>query len=83
MDVAFEIGRVAYRLDRYVEAHRAFLLSIDHYGEDPRTRFNLGLCWYYRDQFEKARAEFELALEQDSEYQDARTWIAKCNKRTR
>lgn len=83
VDVAFEIGRVAYRLDRYVEAHRAFLLSIDHYGEDPRTRFNLGLCWYYRDQFDKARSEFELALEQDSDYQDARAWIAKCDKRTR
>ncbi|MCA9775938.1 MAG: tetratricopeptide repeat protein [Candidatus Eremiobacteraeota bacterium] len=83
VDVAFEIGRVAYRLDRYAEAHRAFVLSIEHYGEDPRSRFNTGLCWYYRDQFEKARAEFELALEQDPHYKDAKTWIAKCDKRTR
>lgn len=82
VDVAFEVGRVAYRMDRYQEAHRAFSLSIALYGEDPRTRFNLGLSWYYRDQFAAAQKEFERALELDPEYEDAQSWVAKCKRRS-
>lgn len=81
VDVTFEIGRIAYRLELYDKAHHAFSLSLLHYGEDARTRFNLGLTWYYRDQFELAKFEFEQALALDPDYKDARTWSKKSTKK--
>ena len=78
VDVAFEIGRVAYRMDLYELAWHAFSVSLETYGEDPRTHFNLGLTWYYRDQWQKASEEFEHALLIDPEYDEARVWNDKC-----
>ena len=78
VDVAFEIGRVAYRLDQYELACHAFTLSLGLYGEDPRTRFNIGLTWYYRSQWKKASEQFDRALELDPDYREAQVWNDKC-----
>ena len=77
VDVAFEIGRVAYRMEAYELARRAFVKSTEGYGEDARTRFNLGLTWYYREYWEKAIHEFKQALVLDEEYKDAKLWLKK------
>jgi tetratricopeptide (TPR) repeat protein len=82
VDVAFEIGRVAYRLDLYELACHAFTLSLGLYGKDPRTHFNLGLTWYYRSRYKKASEEFGIALELDPDYDEAEVWNAKCLKRS-
>lgn len=82
VDVAFEVGRVAYRLDLYELASHAFGVSLDQYGEDPRTRFNIGLTWYYRSQWLKAKVEFDRAVELDPGYKEARSWSEKCAKRS-
>ena len=83
VDVAFEIGRVAYRMESYRLAHHAFLLSLEQYGDDPRTRFNLGLTWYYRDEYEKANLEFERAVALDGQYQEAKLWCGKTSQKLR
>lgn len=75
VDVAFEIGRVAYRMEAYEMARQAFQLSLLQYGYDPRTHFNLGLTWYYRDRLSKALEEFEEALRLDPNYEEAKMWI--------
>lgn len=81
VDAAFEIGRVAYRLEAYRLAHHAFTLSLEQYGDDSRTRFNLGLSWYYREQWEKAKIEFQRAIQLDPKYQDARVWKVKTDNK--
>jgi tetratricopeptide (TPR) repeat protein len=81
VDVAFEIGRVAYRMEAYETARNAFLLSVEQCGDDPRTRFNLGLTWYYRDSFAEALEQFERALELNSDYEEAKLWLSKTKGR--
>lgn len=77
VDVAFEVGRVAYRMESYELARRAFTISIDQYGDDARSRFNLGLTWYYREQWEKAIKQFSLALDLNPRYEEAKLWKQK------
>lgn len=81
VDAAFEIGRIAYRLEHYELARKAFSLSLEHYGEDPRTYFNLGLTWYYRNTYKRAVEEFERALHIDPDYEEAQKWIEKAKSK--
>lgn len=82
-DMAFEVGRVAYRLELYGLAERAFKISIEQFGEDPKAHFNLGLGWYYQHRWEDAEEAFARALELDPEYEDAESWLAKTGQRAR
>lgn len=77
IDVCFEIGRLAYRMEDYELAQIAFELSIHRYGKDPKAFFNIGLGWFYRREWERAEAAFEEALALDSGYADAETWLTK------
>ena len=80
-DVAFELGRVAYRIESYEFAEVAFQESLQFFGEDKLTRFNIGLTHYYRQQWDLAMREFEEALIEDPEYEDAKVWLAKSRYR--
>lgn len=55
-DVPFEFGRLLYRMDYYPEALQYFARSLELYGENPHTRFNMSLCHYYLHQREEALA---------------------------
>lgn len=81
VDVAFEVGRVAYRMESYELAFKAFHISLEQYGKDPRTYFNLGLTLYYRGKFNSALVQFESALDADPNYDEARRWVEKTRKR--
>ncbi len=80
-DVAFEVGRVAYRLENYELAHKAFELSLEQFGPDPKAYFNIGLGWYYRRRFDLAESAFLSALKTDSTYRDAQLWLRKTKRR--
>ena len=83
VDMAFEVGRIAYRLEDYALSERAFLMSISAFGEDPKTRFNLGLGWYYQKRWSEAEQAFERALELDGDYIDAQEWLEKTRRRAK
>lgn len=83
IDMAFEIGRLAYRVEDYELSERAFLTSIEQFGEDPKTHFNLGLGWYYQERWSDAERAFSRALELDGDYIDATEWLAKTQRRAR
>jgi tetratricopeptide (TPR) repeat protein len=43
-DVAFELALLVYAYDGWTEALRLFQDSLEWYGDDPRTWWNIGLC---------------------------------------
>lgn len=81
IDVAFEVGRLAYRLEKYELAEEAFEMSLRQFGDDPKTYFNLGLGWYYQERWEEAETAFSRALELDHDYLDASEWLDKTQRR--
>lgn len=83
VDSVFEIGRLAYRLEMYALSERAFRLSMEQFGPDPRANFNLGLGWYYQDRLAEAEAAFEKAFQLDANYVDAQEWLKKTQRRRR
>lgn len=83
IDMAFEIGRIAYRLELYALSERAFKLSIEQFGDDAKAYFNLGLGWYYQNLWSQAEGAFAKALELDSSYIDAEEWLKKTRRRHR
>jgi hypothetical protein len=83
VDMAFEVGRVAYRLEVYDLSEKAFKLSLEQFGDDAKAYFNLGLGWYYQQFWEKAEKAFEKALELDPRYIDASDWAIKTRRRAK
>jgi hypothetical protein len=53
-DLPFELGRLLYRMDYYSEGLRYFERSLDLYGPNPHTLFNMSLCHFYLQQREAA-----------------------------
>lgn len=81
IDMAFEVGRVAYRLELYALSERAFKMSLEQFGEDAKAHFNLGLGWYYQHSYAQAAEAFARALDLDHDYRDAEEWLKKCRRR--
>ena len=73
-DVAFEIGRHYYKLERYGRALYFYQESLRFYGEHPLTYYNMGLCQYKMGQLPQALDSFHRALALDESYSPARSW---------
>lgn len=82
-DVPFEIGRIAYQLEMYTLSELAFKTSLEQFGQDPRTLFNLGLGWFYQGRIRDARTAFKSALKLNPNYQDATVWLEKTKAKQR
>ncbi|HEY7392694.1 MAG TPA: SAM-dependent methyltransferase [Bryobacteraceae bacterium] len=61
-DLAFEFGALAYGAGDYQVSAELFRESLRLYGEDPRTRWNLGLCHAAANRPEEAADCFRKAL---------------------
>ena len=83
VDMAFEVGRVAYRLEVYSLSERAFKASLEQFGDDPKAHFNLGLGWYYQSRWTEAEEAFQRALDLDPNYSDANDWVKKTRRRAK
>ena len=73
-DVAFEIGRHFYKLQRHSRARTFYEESLRFYGEHHITYYNLGLCLYKLGLRPEALTAFQKALELDESYSPARSW---------
>lgn len=71
-DVPFEFGRLLYRMDYYTEALEYFQRSLELYGENPHTRFNMSLCHYYLHQREEALMNVAKTLALSPSHQGAK-----------
>jgi Tfp pilus assembly protein PilF len=76
-DVCFEIGRLLMGLKEYVLAVEFFRRSHEACGEHHVTWHNMGICYYYLDNFAAATKAFRQSLTLKPEYKEAQTWLAK------
>lgn len=74
IDVPFEIARIFYRLDHYLDAVKFYRVSLDMFGYHKMTVHNVGLCYYYMRELEEALHWFDRALELDADYGPSREW---------
>lgn len=71
-DVPFELGRLLYRMDYYPEALLYYGRSLELYGDNQHTLFNMALCHYYLQQRELALECVERVLVLDANHGAAR-----------
>lgn len=80
-DVISHLARALNNLGRYEEAIEK-LLSVEEEGKnDFYWHFRMGYAYYYLEEFEKARDEFERAWELDQNDEDAMHFIGLCKEK--
>ncbi len=64
-DLPFALGVLLYAIEQYSEALGFFQLSLDNFGQDPRTTLNLALTYYRLDRLAESLVWLDRTLELD------------------
>lgn len=70
-DLAFQLGTLLLEIDSYSDALALLQYSVDLYGMEPGTAYNMGVCHYSLGQMESALEYIEQALKLDPEFDAA------------
>ena len=76
-DVAFELGRIAMGVKRHADAIRLFRASAETCGDHHVTRYNIGICHWYRGEWLAAQDAFDASIAMRPDYADAAQWRVK------
>jgi hypothetical protein len=76
-DVAFQLGTLLLEIEFYSEALEFLQYSVDLYGIEPGTAYNMGVCYYSLRKMETALEYINQALELDSEFDAAKAMRIK------
>lgn len=79
-NVPFELGRIYHIIGDLDDAIARYQQSLDLFGEDSSTCFNLGLCFYYKNQLPKALHFFQKAFTINPANKPAQEWITHVEK---
>ena len=71
-DLAFQMGTLLLEMEFHVEALEFFQQSLNLYGMESGTAYNMGVCYYSLRQMEKALECANQALELDPEFDAAK-----------
>ncbi len=80
-DVPFNLGRICHHLNRYQDSLRFYRLSLELFGQDCSTHFNMGLVHDSMGDLSSALQCFRMALDLDPNYAPARDWSLKIQAR--
>jgi len=81
-DVPFNLARICHHLNRYQDSLRFYRLSLELFGQDRSTHFNMGLVYDSVGDLGQALQCFRRALDLDPNYAPARDWSLKIQART-
>lgn len=73
-DVAFEIGRVYYRMRRFSDALRYYRHSLQLFGQHHITHLNMGVCYYELGLYPESLRCFNQSLALKEDYDLAKEW---------
>lgn len=76
-DPFFDMAMLYHSAHCYQEAMESYEKSIRYFGISFSTAYNIGLCYYLVDQFDKALAAFEKAVELDPNSEEAADWVKR------
>lgn len=76
-DVAFEIGRLFMGMQRHNDAIDYFINSIHDIDAHYVTYYNLGVCYFHSGLIYESFKHFQLALDIQPDYIEARNWLDK------
>ncbi|MCP4699461.1 MAG: tetratricopeptide repeat protein [Gammaproteobacteria bacterium] len=77
MDLAHQIACLLYEIDRYAQALSYFERSMEIYGQDTGTLYNMAVCYQCLEQHEPAETILKKLLKYDPDNQAARELLAK------
>jgi tetratricopeptide (TPR) repeat protein len=77
VDTFFDIGLFYQETMNYEDSLNYYEKSLSHFGEKENTLYNMGLCYYFLEQPEKAIIKFTQALKYNPDHLMARGWISK------
>ena len=80
-DVHFDLGRLYMGLKCYSEGLNMFQHSIDTCDEHHVTWYNMGICYYYLQIYDKSLECFSKCLNLSPDYHDANAWKARIEAR--
>jgi tetratricopeptide (TPR) repeat protein len=80
LDLAYEIACLLYALDDYAQALVYFERSVERYGAEPGTLYNMAICARLLGFSEQAREWLKMVIAQDSENHRARALFARYQK---
>jgi tetratricopeptide (TPR) repeat protein len=78
-DLPFYLGIMLYNMEYFPEALEYLEHSLQIYGDDPNTLYNMGLCYYRLRQLDRAMECMAQTLEQNPEYEAAKAMRIKLN----
>lgn len=80
-DILFDIGIFFQNIGNYQEAMKYYDQSLVFFGESDVVSFNMGVCLYSLDQFDKALLHMQNALRLEPSADDTKEWIKTIKKK--
>ena len=80
VDYLFDIGLFFHTLKDYENAIFYYQESLQYFGDQFNSHYNLGLCNFYVDNLEQALSHFEKSIECDSSSKEAKEWLEYVNQ---
>ncbi len=80
-DIFFLIGLVLYQIDKFEASISYYLLSEKYFAANFETRYNIGLCYFYQENYKKAAQFFKKALRKDPNSKSTQAMLRRTEKK--
>jgi hypothetical protein len=74
-DTLSNLGLALQELGEYASALYAYQTSLDYFGSDETTYYNMALCYYFLNEYDEAISLFKTVVEMNTEHIMAKGWI--------